>query len=558
MPQSPATSLPSPKERRRLREAKSLSHADLAAKLGVTRETVRSWEKGRTNPRGRSHEAYAKLLNALAEECAAAEAPADGVDPGAGRHAVRRPGWAQAGDGARSTTRPERPVKRAAKPHGPTGVAGAPPAVSGRSHLRPTPTSAPEAAPTSAEAASTSTADAVSTSTSAPGAGAETSEADAEAEPTSETETETGVGAEPMSEAGAKGGADPASPPTTSAPAQAAEAGKPPEPDPASGAAPASAVTAAPAPTSEQPASEQPASGQPTPGQSASGQPASERPGATLTPAAALPVRRRDVSAAEAFDALCGHAAPALVRQAYLLTGRRSLAQEAVERAFQQAWQRWPEVAVDRDPPGWVRAVTHEYAMSPWHRFRPGLRRSDAPPAEPADRAFLGVLLRLPPAQRRTLLLYDGVGLDLPETAAETEASTPAAANRLLHARAAIAARLPDLAEPGTLHRRLVALGGAEKLRPPKPQRVRVTSERRARLWTRAAIAFTTLIVGATALTLRTAPTHYEPPQAPGRAISGVPPLMGPGPLSYEDEELRAKLRGEVPSGPHRLVPQAK
>ncbi|MEU4799490.1 helix-turn-helix domain-containing protein [Streptomyces sp. NPDC023327] len=563
MPQSPATSLPSPKERRRLREAKSLSHADLAAKLGVTRETVRSWEKGRTNPRGRSHEAYAKLLNALAEECAAAEAPADGADPGAGRHAVRRPGWAQAGDGARSTTRPERPVKRAAKPHGPTGVAGAPPAVSGRSHLRPTPTSTPEATPTSSEA-------------------------------------ETGVGAEPMPEAGAKGGsgakagagskagartgagvkgkpaagagadlesgagnapapapppgpatesapgvgpADPAPPPTTSAPAQAAEAGKSPEPDPASGAAPASAATAAPAST---------------PGQSTSGQPASERPGATLTPAAALPVRRRDVSAAEAFDALCGHAAPALVRQAYLLTGRRSLAQEAVERAFQQAWQRWPEVAVDRDPPGWVRAVTHEYAMSPWHRFRPGLRRSDAPPAEPADRAFLGVLLRLPPAQRRTLLLYDGVGLDLPETAAETEASTPAAANRLLHARAAIAERLPDLAEPATLHRRLVALGGAEKLRPPKPQRVRVTSERRARLWTRAAIAFTTLIVGATALTLRTAPTHYEPPQAPGRAISGVPPLMGPGPLSYEDEELRAKLRGEVPSGPHRLVPQAK
>ncbi|MEU1134011.1 RNA polymerase subunit sigma-24 [Streptomyces sp. NPDC005900] len=344
------------------------------------------------------------------------------------------------------------------------------------------------------------------------------------------------------------GPADPAPPPTTSAPAQAAEAGKSPEPDPASGAAPASAATAAPAPTPKQPAS----------GQSASGQPTSERPVATLTPAAALPVRRRDVSAAEAFDALCAHAAPALVRQAYLLTGRRSLAQEAVERAFQQAWQRWPEVAVDRDPPGWVRAVTHEYAMSPWHRFRPGLRRSDAPPAEPADRAFLGVLLRLPPAQRRTLLLYDGVGLDLPETAAETEASTPAAANRLLHARAAIAERLPDLAEPATLHRRLVALGGAEKLRPPKPQRVRVTSERRARLWTRAAIAFTTLIVGATALTLRTAPTHYEPPQAPGRAISGVPPLMGPGPLSYEDEELRAKLRGEVPSGPHRLVPQAK
>ncbi len=227
-----------------------------------------------------------------------------------------------------------------------------------------------------------------------------------------------------------------------------------------------------------------------------------------------------------------------------------------MERAFQTAWQRWPEVAVDRDPAGWVRAAAYEYAMSPWHRFRPSQRHPDAPPAEPADRAFLDVLLDLPPAQRRTLLLYDGVGLDLPETAAETEASTPAAANRLLHAREAIAAQLPDLSTPEALHRRLGEVGGAEKLRTPRADRVRTGSEHRARFWTRAAIAFTTLIIGATALTLKTAPTHYEPPQSPGKAISGVPPRMGPGPLSYEDEELRAKLRTQLPNGPERLTPQ--
>ncbi|WP_234487470.1 helix-turn-helix transcriptional regulator, partial [Streptomyces sp. MBT54] len=54
--------LPSPKERRRLREAKSLSEEEVAAAVGVTRATVRSWETGRTNPRGRKRALYAKLI----------------------------------------------------------------------------------------------------------------------------------------------------------------------------------------------------------------------------------------------------------------------------------------------------------------------------------------------------------------------------------------------------------------------------------------------------------------------------------------------------------------
>ncbi|WP_405519953.1 helix-turn-helix transcriptional regulator [Streptomyces tsukubensis] len=58
------TSLPGPKGRRRLREARSLTQAQLAERLGVTRETIRSWESGRTEPRGRRREAYTRLLTA--------------------------------------------------------------------------------------------------------------------------------------------------------------------------------------------------------------------------------------------------------------------------------------------------------------------------------------------------------------------------------------------------------------------------------------------------------------------------------------------------------------
>ncbi|MEV6617853.1 helix-turn-helix domain-containing protein [Streptomyces sp. NPDC051051] len=381
------TPLPPPKERRRLRERGSLTQAQLAARLGVSRETVRAWETGRSTPSGLERESYAKLLAELADEP---------------------------------------PAEMTAEMAGPQKADPAP-------------------------------------------------------EPTAGPDT----------------------------------AGTPSAPEPVSAAAPTAAL-APPSPLSP-----------------------------PLTPA-------------QAFDALYAFCAPALVRQAYLLTGRRELARESVEQAFQIAWQRWPEVAVDPDPPSWVRATAYEYALSPWHRFRPRYRHPEPPPADASDRALLDVLLTLPPSYRRTLLLYDGVGLGLPETAAETEASTPAAANRLLHARAAVAARLPELAEPRELHRRLAETASTERLRAAKPPTVRIGSERRARFWTRAAIAITVAIIGATALTLRSAPTRYEAPVPPGETVRGVPPRTAPGPLSAAELALRAKLRAEAANGPERLRPESR
>ncbi|MFF7799800.1 helix-turn-helix domain-containing protein [Streptomyces olivaceus] len=396
MTRSPATPLPPPKARRRLREAAALTQTQLATRVNVTRATIRAWESGRTAPRGRKREAYARLLKTLAEE-----------------------------DAARRT--------RSAPP--------------------------PEPAPTPTPVL----------------------------EPASDTASDTA--------------SDPVSGP---------EKGS--EPEPGSGSEP-----------------------EPVP------EPAPEHP--ALTPA-------------QAFDALYEFSAPALVRQAYLLTGRRELARESVERAFQTAWERWPEVARDRDPVGWVRATAYEFALSPWQRFRPRHRQPEPPPADPGDRMLLNALLRLGPQHRRTLVLYDGVGLDLPETAAETEASTPAAANRLLHARETVAGRLPALADPRVLHQRLTELASAERLWAAKPTGVRKGGERRTRFRTRAAIAFTVALIGATALTVRTAPTHYEPAVSPGVAVRGVPPRVAPGSLSEAERELRQKLRDRLQDGPERLEPR--
>ncbi|MFJ9670451.1 helix-turn-helix domain-containing protein [Streptomyces sp. MPA0124] len=406
MTRSPATPLPSPKARRRLRETAALTQTQLAERVGVAPGTVRAWESGRTTPRGRKREAYAKLLKTLAEEEAARQA----------------------------TQTPE-----------------------------PAPPHETEPAPDQA---------------SGPGTG-----------PGAEAGPEPVPKQEPAPEP---------QPESASEPARDSAPGPVPEPRPA-----------------------------PTP----------------LTPA-------------QAFDALYEFSAPALLRQTFLLTGRREQARESVERAFQTAWERWPEVARDRDPVGWVRATAYEYALSPWQRFRPRHRHPEPPPADPGDRTLLNTLLRLPPRHRRTLVLYDGVGLDLPETAAETEASTPAAAHRLLRAREAVADRLPALADPQVLHQRLAELASNERLGAARPPSVRRGGERRARFRTRAAIAFTVALIGTTALTVRTAPTHYEPPVSPGQAVRGVPPRVAPGSLSDEELELRQKLRDQLQDGPERLSPR--
>lgn len=425
--------LPSPKERRRLREAKNMTEKQVAVAVGVTRTTVRSWETGRTTPQGRKREAYARLLAAYAAEL-------DEKQTRAKRKKRPKNSTVPAAE-----KKPAEPAESAEpkRPAAPTGTKATPPA-------RPAPAPAPS-----------------------------------RKKPLNRRPVRT-VEADSLTRQNAQRRKEKAQ---ALAGAAAAEAAK-------------------------------------------------------LTPA-------------QAFDELYASASPALVRQTYLLTGRRTLAQESVERAFHLAWHRWPEVAVDRDPAGWVRGAAYDYATSPWHRLRRAHRHPDPAGGDRDGRPLRRALLDLPPMYRRTLLLYDGLGLDLPETAAETEATTPAAANRLLHAREAVAEKLPDLGDPAVLHERLREL--AKTVSAPAvatAATVRVGSERRAKFWTRAAIAVTALIIGATAFTVVTAPRQYEPTPAPGQRVGGVPAPHGPQKLSEQDLKLRAKLRAVPLNGPGRLVPR--
>ncbi|MGW4704086.1 helix-turn-helix domain-containing protein [Streptomyces sp. NPDC004285] len=96
--------LPEPGERRRLREQWGLSTRQVALAFGVTPATVRSWESGRSTPRGRRKEAYGRFLAGLAQPGATAAARGGGRD---GRPAAedRSPSIAPAGGAARTVPR---------------------------------------------------------------------------------------------------------------------------------------------------------------------------------------------------------------------------------------------------------------------------------------------------------------------------------------------------------------------------------------------------------------------------------------------------------------------
>ncbi|MFB7851489.1 sigma factor-like helix-turn-helix DNA-binding protein [Streptomyces sp. NPDC056053] len=532
-PADPAAAhpLPSPKERRRLREAKSLSEEQVATAVGVTRATVRSWETGRSSPRGRKRKAYARLI-------------------GGGRTGPQATPPNARTKTAAANTRPKAAAKRAARPTSPTSVARlAKPVVS----TKPGPSARPPSRPPNPVEATGSTTMAPTEPGTTPDLpGTPTTRRAPAPERASATRRTPTIRRTPTAERAPNAERASAAPAAAPKAPKAPKASKTPAAPPAAPSTPAAPVTPAEAP--ENGTAEDRADG-PSP--------------------------------AQAFDALYRHCAEALFRQAFLLTGRRALARESVAQAFALAWDRWPEVAVDRDPVGWVRAAAYEYAVSPWHRLRRAHRHPDPPQAEPGARALLDALLELPPSYRRTLLLHDGVGLDLPDTAAETEASTPAAASRLMNARAAIAERLSAPTEPGApagpdadsgwsgadsgqsgaeasadrsalLHEQLGALALAQpcgSLLPPAM--VREGSERKAQLWTRAAVSFTVLIIGLTLFTLATATARYEAPASPARQVDGVPPHNGPEKLTPQDLKLRKKLHGELVQGPARLVPGA-
>jgi DNA-binding XRE family transcriptional regulator len=58
----PPPELPAARERAKLRRAFGVTQAEIAKALGVTRQSVISWERGSTEPAGKTRQQYAELL----------------------------------------------------------------------------------------------------------------------------------------------------------------------------------------------------------------------------------------------------------------------------------------------------------------------------------------------------------------------------------------------------------------------------------------------------------------------------------------------------------------
>ncbi|CAN5535227.1 SigE family RNA polymerase sigma factor [soil metagenome] len=116
-----------------------------------------------------------------------------------------------------------------------------------------------------------------------------------------------------------------------------------------------------------------------------------------------------------------------LRRIAYAVCGDWHRADDLVQTALVKLYVAWPRLHRDGSEEAYVRTIivrsNIDESRRPWRRERPGLDGRDEVAREPLpveDRSELfEALQRLPPMQRKTVLMRHWLGLSVAETAAE-------------------------------------------------------------------------------------------------------------------------------------------
>jgi hypothetical protein len=184
----------------------------------------------------------------------------------------------------------------------------------------------------------------------------------------------------------------------------------------------------------------------------------------------------------------------------------------------------------------------------------------------PRDRALLDALLRLPRPYRAALLLHDGLGLSLGDTAAEVEAGTAATAGRLRHARAALAEGVPELrdAAPEELPRVTAflvrQLAAPQPARLPRARRVRWSSQARSWCATAASLGLVAAVASAAVVLVASGQErHVSPLHVPKPPSASLAPERQPGrlqPMVRDEGPLTAPGETDGPA-PRRHAREA-
>jgi DNA-directed RNA polymerase specialized sigma24 family protein len=134
-----------------------------------------------------------------------------------------------------------------------------------------------------------------------------------------------------------------------------------------------------------------------------------------------------------------------LVAQLYAITLDPAQAHSVVQDAYSRAWRSWATVSRTPDPTGWVRRVAVRSTIRSWRRFRWRSRRTAGLGPGTSVGALLASLRRLPPPERRCVVLHHMAGVSLPEIAAVEGVSVGTTAARLSRAQHVVNAGLIDM-----------------------------------------------------------------------------------------------------------------
>ncbi len=157
------------------------------------------------------------------------------------------------------------------------------------------------------------------------------------------------------------------------------------------------------------------------------------------------------------FDAFYASTSRRVLSQVFLMTGSLAEAEDAVAEAYARAWQHWATVSVYPAPEAWVRTAAYRIGVSTWRKATNRLLahgRHDRAAADgglsPDHVALMAALNRLPPEQRRVIVLYYYLDLPVHEISRETNCPVNTVKTRLARARKALASRVSEFADEPT------------------------------------------------------------------------------------------------------------